>query len=315
MKEFKKNQDGHFICEECGKTFKALNGLSQHISFHTCHFKYYKKYLFETSDDKCVICGDPVEFISIGYGYLEICKNKKCKEKNIKNKLIKSIGVENISKLKKTKDKIKQTKLDRYGNSNYNNMEKNKQTKLDRYGNSNYNNMEKNKQTKIKKYGKNYASDHIKKGALVRKKYKNGWFDEKKMKQTMLKKYGVEHNHQDPGVMEKSLKTSFKMHNFKNSPLTYQGSYELDFLKNFYDKIDIENGPSIPYLFEGKNRVYHSDFYIPSKNLIAEIKNSYLMKSDSEKINAKKIAALNNKFNYILIVDKDYNEFIHSYLH
>ena len=93
----------------------------------------------------------------------------------------------------------------------------------------------------------------------------------------------------------------------KFNNLTYQGSYELDFLEKFYDKFDIENGPSIPYLFEGKNKVYHSDFYIPSKNLIVEIKSSYILTLDIE-INEKKEACLNKGYDYICIIDKDYSQ-------
>lgn len=44
--------------------------------------------------------------------------------------------------------KAAETKAHRYGDSHYNNMDKNRQTKLDRYGDENYNNMEKMFQTK-----------------------------------------------------------------------------------------------------------------------------------------------------------------------
>lgn len=46
--------------------------------------------------------------------------------------------------------KVKNTKLKKYGNPNYNNMEKNKQTKSNKYGDPNYNNMEKNANTRSK---------------------------------------------------------------------------------------------------------------------------------------------------------------------
>lgn len=50
-------------------------------------------------------------------------------------------------------EKIKATKLKRYGSSNYNNLEKNKLTKLLRYGNEYFNNHEQTRLTNIEKYG------------------------------------------------------------------------------------------------------------------------------------------------------------------
>ena len=54
---------------------------------------------------------------------------------------------------KRQVEKTRQTKLQRYGSSSYNNMSKNKSTKLERYGDENYNNREKAEQTCIEKYG------------------------------------------------------------------------------------------------------------------------------------------------------------------
>ena len=51
--------------------------------------------------------------------------------------------------------KSKQTKLERYGDKNYVNIEKSKQTKLERYGDKNYVNIEKIKQTCLERYGVN----------------------------------------------------------------------------------------------------------------------------------------------------------------
>ena len=72
--------------------------------------------------------------------------------------------------------KTKQTKLEKYSDSNYNNMDKNRKTKKDRYGDEHYNNKEKIRQTQFDKYG-NYAF-------AVKEKYEK----------TMLEKYGVRHN-------------------------------------------------------------------------------------------------------------------------
>lgn len=126
-------------------------------------------------------------------------------------------------------------------------------------------------------------------------------------KATCVKRYGVESPSQCKEIFEKQLKSRRLIKKFRNTDLTYQGSYELDFLEKFYDKIDIENGPSIPYLFEGKNKVYHSDFYIPSLNLIVEIKSDYILTLDKE-INHKKQSVVDYGYKYILILNKNYKE-------
>lgn len=50
-------------------------------------------------------------------------------------------------------DKMMKTKLERYGNSSFNNCNKNKQTKLEKYGDENYNNRDKYEKTMLSKYG------------------------------------------------------------------------------------------------------------------------------------------------------------------
>jgi hypothetical protein len=91
--------------------------------------------------------------------------------------------------------------------------------------------------------------------------------------------YGVEYPSQDPSIFKQIFKTSFKIKKFKDTNIYYQGSYELDFLEKYYDKYpDIQRGPRIKYIFKGKKHYYFSDFLIPSKNLIVEVKNSYFDK-------------------------------------
>ena len=85
-----------------------------------------------------------------------------------KETCLEKYGVDNPSKSNIVKEKIsqsntlnatervsksKQTKLDKYGNSNYNNVEQSKLTKKVKYNNENYNNRDKYKLTMIEKYG------------------------------------------------------------------------------------------------------------------------------------------------------------------
>ena len=89
-----------------------------------------------------------------------IPRTEEEKEKQ-KETVRKKYGVDNVSQVKEVRDKIskshssdewkqkvKDVKQQRYGDPNYNNMEKNRQTKSDRYGDEYYNNMDKMYQTK-----------------------------------------------------------------------------------------------------------------------------------------------------------------------
>jgi hypothetical protein len=129
-----------------------------------------------------------------------------------------------------------------------------------------------------------------------------------KYKTTCLNKYGVENPQQTKEIREKSQKTRFEIHNFKNTHIHYRGSYELDFLEKYYDKYpDIQNGPTIRYKYGNKNKIYFPDFFIPSLNLIIECKNSYLMKIAKKEIKLKEKATIANGFNYEIIIDKNYS--------
>lgn len=154
---------------------------------------------------------------------------------------------------------------------------------------------DKNKMTCIKKYGVEtpLKSDEIK----------------KKIKNTLIKKYGVDHPMKNENIFNKAQNNSYKHIKFKETELHYQGKYELDFIeyciKNY---IDIQNGPTIKYNFLSKERKYFSDFYIPNKNLIVEIKSTYTYNADLDENLTKKEYSLKSGYNFIFIIDKNYNE-------
>jgi hypothetical protein len=208
----------------------------------------------------------------------------------------KHFGVKNPLQSKEIRNKGKQTKKEKYGDENYTNLEKTKQTKQKRYGDENYNNKEKTKQTNLKNHGVE-CSFQCKE-------------TKEKGKQTCLKNYGVEHPNQNKEIFEKAQKNAFKIKYFRNTNIYYRGSYEFDFLEKYYNKYpDIQNAQSIKYKFNENQHYYFPDFYIPSLNLIIECKNSYLVKRDKLQIKAKKKATIINDFKYIMIINKNYNDF------
>jgi len=71
MKEFRKNQEGLFICEECNKTFNNCQQLSRHIHFkHNGQKQYFDKWIKEEIEELCKICNKETKFLGIKWnGY------------------------------------------------------------------------------------------------------------------------------------------------------------------------------------------------------------------------------------------------------
>lgn len=99
-----------------------------------------------------------------------------------------------------------------------------------------------------------------------------------------------------------------KIRKYNNTDLTYQGTYELDFLERYYNKVTIEKTNPIQYQLNENTHYYHPDFYLPDYNLIIEVKSSYTYEYDLDKNIAKKEYSIKSGFNFIFIIDKDYSE-------
>jgi len=297
--------DGKFICQECNLPFHKLSGLSSHISRK--HFnieKYFQKWIKKEDEGKCKICGEKTIFKGLYWGYNNCC-SKKCtnilRNKN-KIKAIKYLyGVDNAYKSKEIQKKIKETKNQKYGDPNYNNRGKSIQTNLKKYGVTHplKNNIIKIKQqnTNLKKYGFKCSLENPE--------------TRKKTIETNLKKYGTEYPIQNKNIHLKQQKSALKIKKYKDTKIIYQGSFELDFLENFYNRFkDLSRGKTIKYYYNKKIRYYYPDFYLPSLNLIIEIKGSYYHRKFKERDIQKKKATIENGFQYILILDKNYDEFL-----
>jgi hypothetical protein len=133
--------------------------------------------------NKCLGCGSDVRFRNLNEGYSTFCSSK-CGVNDDKTKLkvkqtnLARYGVDSPMKLATFKDKIKQTNLDKYGVDSPMKLatfkDKAKQTNLDRYGVEN---------------------------AFQFEEFKD------KIKQTNLDKYGVEHIGYSDFIIEKRKKT------------------------------------------------------------------------------------------------------------
>jgi len=300
-----RKKDGKFICEECEKLCKNFQSLKRHINFKHNKKEYFDKWIKEETDGICKICKKNTEFS--GFFYKNCCSELCAKKYNLqrtKEEVFKKYGVENVFQQKDIKEKIKKTIKERYGvefitqNEEIENKAniKRKETNKKRYGSENIlNNTKKREETCIKRYG-----------------VKNPVQNEKiweKIKNTNKERYGVEFPNQNKEIFDKGFKMRVQTKQYKETNLTYQGSFELDFLNKYYEKIIIEKGPPIKYFFDNKNKIYHSDFFIPSLNLVIEIKNSYHYKKYYDHIKAKEMGVILSGYKYIIIIDKHYKKF------
>jgi len=164
---------------------------------------------------KCT-CGKTVRFISFVDGYKTYC-GQKCanscplKIQNFRDTM-NQIEENGLSKAKNNSIVAMQTCIEKYGKPIYLATEQGikdvKQTKLERYGNENYNNMEKNKKTCLERYGKeSYSSTEmfpmqVKQTKLER--YGNENYNNlEQMKKTCIENFGVENPRYSDIVNEK----------------------------------------------------------------------------------------------------------------
>lgn len=239
--------------------------------------------------------------------------------------------------------KKKKTRLEKYGDENFNNREKSIKTCSEKYGVTHYAMTEeyriKFEETCLERYGftSSNRSEMIKEKKYMTNLNKYGvkypqQLDESKIKakNTCLKKYGFENAAKSEKVKQKIKSTNiekyvsrtwnqnyelyndakkFKRYKHEFYDIYYDSSFEKDFL-DYCKSIGFEKirrGPSIRY---SNNRVYYPDFYIEELNLILEIKSQYIFDLDIEKNLDKKIAVINNGYDFLFIIDKKYDNFL-----
>jgi len=287
----------------------------------------------------------------------QIC-SEECRKKwaslpeNIESRIIASkeavkekFGVDNVFQLNYIKDKLKNTKLEKYGDENYNNPNKMLETKSDKYGEdwgkewykNMSNEMKKNfgvkhplqtqvfldklKKTNLEKYGKDWNS----KSDVVKEKIKNSIKEKygvdnisqlekikQKKKDTSLKNFGVTHHLKDYDLFQKHLIAQYKIKKYKDTDLYYQGSYEYFFLEKMNSLnllYEITNGNSYEFEWNGENHTYHTDFFFRGENI--EIKSGWTYNKngndiDLENFNKAKWKSVINRGDKIkILINKD----------
>jgi hypothetical protein len=217
------------------------------------------------------------------YGKDFYMQTEEYNERVVKTNMEK-FGVRTPLMLDEIKDKIKNTNIIKYG---YEHPTKNKEV------------INKIKKTNLIKYGFEISS----KSPIVKQKTLN----------SNINKYGVSWPNQNQEIYNKIQKGRFKTKIYND--LYYKSSYELDFIKFCQEnKILITNAPSIKYIHNNHNRIYFPDFYISSHNLIIEIKSKYTYEIEKELNEIKRKSSEDNGFNFIFIIDKNYDLFLNLIL-
>jgi hypothetical protein len=233
------------------------------------------------------------------YGYDNPTKAPEI-QKKVRQTFLKNYGVDNPQKCPEIKEKAKKTNLERYGTEhNFQNKEikeKSKNTNIKRYGTSYYSQTEeckiKVKKTNLERYGTEYASQN--------KKIKE------KMIETNLKKYGTKYPSQNPEVMERSRKYKFFIFTFPSGKQVKLQGYEKyalrDLLEDGYKEGDIivskKEVPRIQYNYQGETHYHFPDFFIPKENKLLEIKSTWTLDIQYDKVMAKMKSALSRGFKY-----------------
>jgi len=257
---------------------------------------------------------------------------KKCAAKKSQKTMLEKYGVEHALQLEKFRNKSKDSWFKNYG---VNHPSKSKiikdkfyNTMLEKYGVKNalenkdilFKMMDKT----IKKYGMYYVeTEEFKEKSRVtcEEKYccRNISQQEKNKKNKIknsIKKYGVENPMQNKDIFDKCFISALKMKKYKNTEIFYQGTYEKDFLDlcnslNILNKI--KRGCTIKYDMNEKHLIYFPDFFIEDKNLLIEIKSLYWYNKHKEKNKIKEKTCKDLGFQYLLVMNKKYDEFLKSF--
>lgn len=246
---------------------------------------------------KCEVCGFEKEIKYQDYNK-NISKHeiyscsRKCAQKKIEITNLEKYGYKVPAQSKEIMNKVRNTKLLRYGNSTFTNVDKRNYTSMKKYGVIGYNNREKCMDTKLNNHGDAFYTNR------------------EKAENTMYEKYGDKYPSHIKEIFDKQQKNAFLLKYHENTCLYYRGSYEKDFLDYCYSKnIEIEQGSTISYLYENKKLTYYPDFYYKPLNLIIEIKSEYTFKKDLKKNLCKKRDCKNQGYNFMFIIDKFMKEF------
>lgn len=201
--------DNKIICKLCNKTENSNVRFVIHLkTVHSDEFSiadYCIKFDIH-SNYNCIYCNSIAKFISFSKGFKQVCTNKMCQNRykydRTKEALKNKYGVENASQIAGNSEKVKYTKLTRYGDENYNNPDKSKQTNLQRYGHISYTGTDEYNEKLKNTCQARYGVDHF----TQSDEFKN------QRKEDNIEKYGVDHPWKHPDILKKRHETILNLY-------------------------------------------------------------------------------------------------------
>ena len=179
-------------------------------------------------------------------------------------------------------------------------LEKSKATKLQKYGDINYQNYDKRIATNISRYGVSNVSqcEVVKSKKAAKNTPQVRALTQQKREQTNISKYGVRSYAQSEQFIQKRF--NWKLYCFKTGEVLKLLGYEpyaaqiLEDNEITYE--DIVTNLKVSYVLNGTSRVYTPDFYISKLNCCIEVKSVYTITSDNLMNVEKWNATINNGY-------------------
>lgn len=234
--------------------------------------RYGKKHALQVDEFKNKAKDTSNERFGVNYP----SQNEQIKEKK-KNTFIENYGVDHPLKNTQVKEQMKQTCIDRYGKY-YTQTEEMK---------------DKSRQTCMARYGVEYAMQ----SAKIYSRYI----------ETCQLRYGVDHPMQVADFAYKASMSAYSLKEFEfpSEEIVFVQGYEpiclAQLLSEGITESDLLDGfehlPTIWYTLNNKKHRYYPDIFIPSKNLLIEVKSAYLYERDKERIIIKLGACVSDGYN------------------
>lgn len=276
-------------CEDDAKFIKRKNEFHVINSEHKKFDWLEEQYVFKFGIPVCETCGSEVNFNrGIPRRYCSIkCRPGTWNQEKVRQTVKDKYNVSNVMDISEVRNKNSKSIKKAWSKNKESIVGKTKKTKKERYGNENYVNI-------------------------------------KKIKETCLKKYGVDSFSKTDEFREMASKTVIKtnkenkflpIEKYEDTNLYYQGSYEkkfLDYCKSKGVINQMRNSKSFKYLKEDRFAgIRHIPDFKFGDDCIIEIKSTYIMnlQGGEKVIEAKKRAVESVEMKYFLILDNNFSNF------
>lgn len=297
---------------KCADELKKINSREKRSClFCKCEFEIRKKETRQLCSEEC------------RKNWAALPENKESRIDASKKAVKDKFGVDNVFQLDLIKEKSKETKLEKYGDENYNNKQQQVKTLKKNNGEDYYINLGKKRiEVTLQKYGVEHHmklpefQDKMKQTNLERHGVENVSQKEefkrkrtetmvdkfgvenisqntdikKKKKATSLRNFGVEHHLKDSEMFQKHQKARFNIQSYKDTGIFYNGSYEKYFLELIEEKgllSEVSSGQSFEYEWNGEKHNYHTDFKFRGRQI--EIKSGWTYNKNGKDMELQKL--------------------------